>query len=177
MDAANRSVAHQFAAELIEFDGPLLTARLQDPFIFAYGRDELATFADGEGHGLFEIDIFASLAGVYCGERMPVIGRRNDDGIHITRLEHLAVILICAGLELGGHLFRGGQEAVGHGHDLRVVGQASQLAGASSGADVTHAHAIIGSGPDGGAENLARHEIGQGQQAGPLGRTTKKTAA
>ncbi len=101
-----------------------------------------------------------------------MVGRGNDDRIDLTRLQHLAVVLVSAALVLRGHRFRGRQVAVGDRHDLRVTGERGQLIGASTGTDEAETDSVIRSRPLGGSQRLAGDDIGHSncgsERGGPL---------
>src|ERR1039457_6859044 len=76
--------------------------------------------------GLFAVDILAGLAGPDGGERVPVVGGGDGDGVDFfigEELAHIVVALgLCSGQLLGGGLsgFKRGLVDVAEGYDARV---------------------------------------------------------
>lgn len=74
-DVADASGPHVLAgaAEFLVPPGALLAAGLDDPVVVAGGFDHGPAFVDGQGQRLLDVDVLAGLAGVDCGEGVPVI--------------------------------------------------------------------------------------------------------
>ncbi len=71
-----------------------LRANLQHALGFLDGVDQLPGFLVGVAHRLFKIDVLAVVHGVERDLGVPVVGRGDDDGVHVAALQHLAVIEI-----------------------------------------------------------------------------------
>ena len=59
----------------------------------------LSPFPHGVRRGLLDVDVLSGLQGPDGGERMPVIGRGDDDGVDVLVVHHAPQILDEAGLE------------------------------------------------------------------------------
>ena len=59
----------------------LLRADLDDALMLARGVDHRAAFLDGDRGRLFDVDVLAGGAGHHGLQRVPVIGRAEDDGV------------------------------------------------------------------------------------------------
>jgi len=70
--------------------GANLGAGLGDAAGFLRGGDQLAPFPDVVGNGFLDVDILAGLKCPDAHERVPVVGRRDRDGIEVGRGEQLA---------------------------------------------------------------------------------------
>ena len=70
--------------------GARLAAVLANTVVFFYGADELAAFKGVVRAGLFDVDVFAGLAGPDAHERVPMIGSGDGDGIDVFVFEQLA---------------------------------------------------------------------------------------
>ncbi len=62
---------------------------------------EDAAFGDGERSGLLQVDVFAGAHGVDADERVPVIGRADDDGVDVFVGEQLVVIAVAGNAVVG----------------------------------------------------------------------------
>ena len=67
-----------------------LAAVLANAVVLFYGSDELAAFKGVMRAGLFDVDVFAGLAGPDAHERVPMIGSGDGDGIDVFVFEQLA---------------------------------------------------------------------------------------
>ena len=54
--------------------------------------DHLLAVVDQLDHGLLAVDVFAGVHGVDRHLAVPVVGNRDDDGVHVFAREHLAVV-------------------------------------------------------------------------------------
>ena len=111
-----------------------------------------------------------------AGKRVPMVGRGNDDRIDLACLEHLAVVLVRAALELGGHRLGRRQEAIGDRHDLRVTGQRGQLTRSAAGTDEADADAVVGSGMLSRSQDPVRDDVGCGDRRCDAGRLLEKSS-
>ena len=87
--------------------GALLAADLEDA---AGGLDSIghgAAFGDGERSGLLQVDVFAGANGIDGDERVPVVGRADEDGVDVFVCKQVVIVGVACdaivGLaELGG---------------------------------------------------------------------------
>ena len=70
----------------------LLRAHLDDAVVRRAAFDHHAAFADRQRERLLDVDVLAGLAGHDRRQRMPVIGRADDDGIDVVAVEHAAEV-------------------------------------------------------------------------------------
>jgi hypothetical protein len=110
---ATRGVKLADAAFVQELDRRLdsrVAAALQadgdDAVVFARGLDHLAPFPDGVRRGLLDVNILACLAGPDRGERVPVIGRGDGDGVHRLIVEHTAQVGLGLDLLFAAEVFQ-----------------------------------------------------------------------
>ena len=61
---------------------------LHDPLVFISRFNHLATFKNIVRTGLFNIDVFARLAGPDCRQSMPMVGGRNRHHINVVTIQH-----------------------------------------------------------------------------------------
>ena len=87
-----------------------MRAGLDDFAILARGFDRLAPFPDVVRNGLFHVNILARLHRPDRGQRMPVIGRGDGDGVHVLVLQQPANVRVAF------HLF----VPLGEGFDARI---------------------------------------------------------
>src|SRR5262245_26907235 len=99
LDFAEVTRADPFDRLFDALAGTALRAGLDDFAMFARGFDRLAPFPDVVGNGLFHIDILARLHRPDRGERMPMIGRGDGDGVHVLVLQQPPNVRV------GFHLF------------------------------------------------------------------------
>src|SRR5450755_3354532 len=88
---------------------------LADALVLFHGFDEFAAFKSIVGAGLFDVDVFSSLAAPNADERMPVIGSGDGDGVNLFVFEKFANVPISFGSgrakffdfgdALGGNIF------------------------------------------------------------------------
>ena len=97
---------HAFVQQLHRLDlvrrAAALRADLHHALVFARGLDHLLPFEDVVAGGLFDVDVLAGLAGPDGGERVPVVGQRHGDGVHVLVGEDLPHVGIALGLLLRG---------------------------------------------------------------------------
>src|SRR5262249_21925477 len=91
------------AASLNQFHGvtkvapaPLLHAALQNPFAGTDRVRQRGTLFDGVSDWLFQVDIFARSNGIDGHAYVPMVGRRDDNGIEWL-IKHFAVIRMRGG--------------------------------------------------------------------------------
>ena len=72
--------------------GTLLHTNLEDAFFFARSLYDHRAFLDLQREGLFAIDIFARIDSIQRNGNVPVIWRRNQNGIGFRTLEQRPVI-------------------------------------------------------------------------------------
>ena len=96
-----------YSARLEELGlGTLLAAALHDAPGLARRLDQRLALLDEEREGLLTIHILARQAGLDARQRMPVVGRRDQNGVDGLVLEKLSVIGKHRGLGPGGSVFR-----------------------------------------------------------------------
>ena len=91
-----------------------LGADLHDALVLARGGEDGFALEDIHADGLLQIDIRAGFNGGDGLQRVPMVGRADEDDIELVFLEHLAVVAVGARrllrfLPLGGNLHRAGQ--------------------------------------------------------------------
>ena len=72
--------------------GPGLRAALDDAAVLPSGRHHLPAFPDVVRERFLHIDVLSRLAGPNGGQRMPMVGGGQDDGVHFFALKHSAEI-------------------------------------------------------------------------------------
>src|SRR6185312_17313832 len=65
-----------------------LGPRLHDPAILPSGLDHAAAFAHIVTHGLLDVDILPRLTAPDRRQRVPVVGRRDRDGVNLLVVEN-----------------------------------------------------------------------------------------
>ena len=139
-------ISHGF---LEHFGAAALDADLDDALGFGGDLDHAATFGNGEGEGLFDVDVLAGATGVDHHEGVPMVRGGDGDGINVFVFEELAVVFIAGG---GGAGFFGGeieitviQVADGDGLGVAEFEEAVvDLVAAIAETDEAHAETIIG---------------------------------
>ena len=126
----------------------LLRADLDDAVVLARRLHHRAAFGDGHRRRLLDVDVLAGLAGEHRHQRVPVIGRADDDGVDGLVVEDAPEVGVPGGgrRDFGG-LGQVGRVDVADGGDLDVgeALMAAQHAGAlPAGADDADADAIVG---------------------------------
>ncbi len=134
----------------------LLHAALQNLLAGAHGFREGGTLFDGVRDGLFEIDIFAGGNGVDGHGDVPVVGRRDEDGIDLFT-EHLVIINVGGGKPVGARLDGIAARAVdvADGDDLNranFVSSIEQGVHAAACSDDSYAKRVVGAEDAGGGE-------------------------
>ena len=156
-----------------------------DDALVAVGEldQELAFAIDVRGR-LFDVDVLAGLQGTQRDRAVPVVRRRDEDGVDVLVVEHAAEIFDGAwGAALGFLHDAGGLgQAIGidvaQGGDRRIApagersGEGSRpAAGADHRADEAIIRLLRGGGSGGAGERQARADSGRGsyQKAAPRG--------
>ncbi len=112
-ELADPAVAHELAREPEQPVAALLRAGLQHDTLLAHRFDEALALVDRVGQRLLRVDVLPGAGSREVDERMPVIGRRVDDDVHVLPLEHLAEVGELRGsLVRAGELFRRGRGVV-----------------------------------------------------------------
>lgn len=112
------------------FGGTALHAVLDDELIVLFsGFDELATFPDVVGDGLFYVDVLASLESPDTRKGVPVVGCGDNDGIEFLVFKEFSDVSV--GIELGLRL----------GESFLLALQGNRI-GVTNGSD-TDAHAVF----------------------------------
>ena len=127
---------------------PLLHSHLQDAVGLADGAHQGRSLLGQRGHGLFDVNVLAGLAGVDGDLGMHVIESRHDDAVDVLAIEQLMVIgvLIDAGLRHLLGLISPGVIDVGNRHPFNVagfVGPGHQVLPALARADDAEPNAVI----------------------------------
>ncbi len=91
---SDETTADEFARDAKSGRGALHGARLQHTPVLADGVDHLAAFANGQGKRFFAVDIFARFRGGASDQRVPVIGRGNNDGVNVVAREDFAEVVV-----------------------------------------------------------------------------------
>jgi hypothetical protein len=82
--------------------------------------DRLALFY-GVGHGLFDVDIFATLQRREGDGSVPMIGRCNEHRIYVGALQHILMMGVCScARELGGSHPDALLVNIAEGHDFNI---------------------------------------------------------
>lgn len=74
--------------------GAALGPALDDAVVFEGGGGELASFPDGVGDWLFDVDVFPRLRGPDGGEGVPVVGGGNHHGVDVLVVEKAADVVV-----------------------------------------------------------------------------------
>lgn len=82
----------QGAGDVEVFARALLAACLDDPLVFAGGVDDGPTLFDGEGEGLFAVDMLAGFTGIDGDAGVPVVRGGDDDRVDVLVVEDAAII-------------------------------------------------------------------------------------
>ena len=83
---------HQLLSFFIHDGADALAAHLQDASGLLLRLNERLAIGDALHHGLFEVHIFAGVHGVDRDFLVPVVGRGDDDGVHVGPRQNFAVI-------------------------------------------------------------------------------------
>ncbi|MFM1944179.1 MAG: hypothetical protein RI897_3161, partial [Verrucomicrobiota bacterium] len=92
LEFADAAIAYEFGHAVVDGDGSVFGAGLEDLFSFADGLDEEFAFVDGE-RGLFALDVLTGLEGEHADQRVPVIGGGDHDRVDILAGEHVTEVL------------------------------------------------------------------------------------
>jgi hypothetical protein len=93
LDFADLAAGHEVAGVDVDGHGALLGAGLEDALVAADGAGEDAALVDGEGEGLFGVDVEPGLEGVDGDEHAGVGGGFDEDGVELLLLEHAAIVV------------------------------------------------------------------------------------
>jgi len=96
-DCADETVVDEFHVANQRRIRTILCSMLHDAFVLLGCGDELASFVSAVSHRLFDVNIFAGLAGPNRGERMPVIRCGDSDGIDGFVLKRFADVFVAFG--------------------------------------------------------------------------------
>ena len=104
--------------------GPLARAvrGLDDPLVLAGRLDHLAAFEDVVGRGLLDVHVLARLAGPDRRQRVPVVGRGDDDRVDVLVVEQLAQV----GVRLDARIVRAELLDLRHEMGLVAVAQGGE---------------------------------------------------
>src|SRR5690606_32296635 len=91
---ADEIVADDFGGAAEGALGALLGAGLKNAAVAAGGVYEGAALADGEREGFFAVDVLAGANGGMRERDVPVVGRADEDDVHVGQGEDLLGILI-----------------------------------------------------------------------------------
>lgn len=148
------------------FGRTVLRAQLHDAVVFFHGGDHPLAFDDVVSVRLFNVDIFAGLAGEDGGDGVPVIGSADHDGVEAVVVEQVTKIAddlwflsLQSGDGVHGVAEAGGVD-LGDGDDfgLGVFREVTvESSSATAGPDHADADAFAG----GGFGNLIQGESGQ----------------
>ena len=142
-DLADAAAANQGDGLLELAAGALLAAGLKDARIAPDHLDELLGLLDGEGQRLLAVDVLPGPAGVHAGERVPVVGGRDADGVDVIPGEQLAVVVVAHATIADALLGRFPPVCVDitHGQDLGLIvpDEAAEMSAAHA-ADPDEAH-------------------------------------
>jgi hypothetical protein len=83
-----------------------MQSNLRDAARFRCHLDHLAAFGNGEAERLFDVDILARPASCDALQSMPMVRRRDHDGVDVFVLEKLAIVGIKGGLPANFFLCR-----------------------------------------------------------------------
>ncbi len=99
---SNRALPYEFDRASQTVLGATLVAHLRDDFVFGGRFAHHARFLNGASERLFAINVLAAFHRGHCGDRMRVIGSRDDDGVNFLFhfIQHPAKILedFCPGM-------------------------------------------------------------------------------
>ena len=148
-DLADAARAHEFGGLLERRRRAALRAHLRHALRALGGFHHLAALDDGQRERLLHVHVLAGIAGVDEHQRVPVVGRGDDDRVDVFVVQQLVVVVILFGigarfLDREIHVVVA-QVADGHGLLIAVLEKGVvHLIAAVAQADVAHAHAIVG---------------------------------
>ena len=102
MYRADAAFANQFDRLLIMRAGSLLAPGLHDAVVLARGFDHSAALDNGQRERLFAINVLPGLTGHDRRQRVPVIGRGDDDRVDLLDLQEPPEIFVRRDLGLAG---------------------------------------------------------------------------
>ena len=91
---AEAAIADEFGGHAEVNIAALLGAGLPDDIGLANGVTHEAAFSDGEGEGLFAVDVFAGAGGCDGLEGVPVVGGGDLDGVDVWAGEKVAEVFV-----------------------------------------------------------------------------------
>jgi hypothetical protein len=94
MDLAESPISDQFASAPVRFHGPLLAAGLENTTVAMDGLHDHSTFANGQTHRLFNVQILARLAGVDADRSPPLFRCCGDDAVDVRPFQQPAIVLV-----------------------------------------------------------------------------------
>ena len=149
VELADDAGGKQFLGLGVDDGADALAADLNDAIGGARGLDDLRPIGVDVDHRLLEVDVLAGLHRIDGGRLVPVVGRRDQDGIDILARENLAVV---AGGEdvRPPELLAVGQAAViaiGHGDEFdsrNLYRDAGIVLALDAGADQRELDVVIG---------------------------------
>ena len=72
----------------------LLRAGLHDPIVSPCGLDHRPAFRHVVSQGLFDVHVLPRLTGEHGGNRMPVVGRGDQQRVDVVAVEHAAEVAV-----------------------------------------------------------------------------------
>ena len=181
LEPADPAVPHQFAGEPELPGRPLLASHLEDPAMTADRIAQHPPFGDGEGHGLFQVDVLAGPHGGEGHRNVPVVGGADQAHIDVRPGQELPKIpvgptapgpaaspLLAVGLV---HCRPGRLGPVGihvaDRHHPAAPEETPHVPGTHPAhADAAHPDLFARRGRPGPAQETARHDPGEGAGAG-----------
>src|SRR5262245_63355452 len=124
MHFADGAALDEFLNFFVVWFGAMLHTGLDYALVAPRRLDHRAPFADRESQRLLDIDILARLAGEHSRDRVPVIGRGNQDSVEVLLFQQLPEILVGLAISAGPffgsggagriHVADGGELDIGH---------------------------------------------------------------
>ena len=93
-DLADVPVPDQLAGPLVVRPRALLRADLHDALVPSGHVDHPPPLADEQRQRLLDVDVLARGAGQHRHQGVPVVGRRDDDRVHVAVVEQLAEVAV-----------------------------------------------------------------------------------
>jgi len=159
--AVIRALAHDHLADHAVGDGlaclpPLvagsgLRAHLEDALGLLHGTDQLLDLLIGMAHGILEIDILAMIHGIEGDFGVPMVGRGDDDCIHVRTVQDFPVIQVAVALETVRLRLLALFVDIADGHDLagivvlltEMVELSGHIRASATNADHTDVNAVV----------------------------------
>jgi hypothetical protein len=98
---ADLPVADLFARQSNGVRRPFVAAALDNPVVLLRCADDPPSFGDGIGQWLLAVDVRAGVEGGDGGQRVPVIGCGDGDGVEIAAADEVEVIPIRRAVQIG----------------------------------------------------------------------------